>query len=80
MTMEASQEMHGNFLTNQGSLLRTAMFGFTGIRISEGPWNKYEAALPETWQSIEIERVYIQGKKKRIVARHGAKAEIIDAP
>jgi protein-glucosylgalactosylhydroxylysine glucosidase len=78
MTREASPQTHGCFLTNQGSLLRTAMFGFTGIRINEGAWNKYEAALPETWQSIEIERVYIRGAKKRIVARHGKKADIID--
>jgi hypothetical protein len=55
------------------------MFGFTGLRINEGPWNKYEAALPETWQSIEIERVYVSGERKRIVARHGAKAEVVDA-
>ena len=79
MTREANPQTHGCFLTNQGSLLRTAMLGFTGLRINEGPWNKYEAALPETWQAIEIESVYIAGKRKRIIARHGAKAEIIDA-
>ena len=79
MMREASPQTHGCFLTNQGSLLRTAMFGFTGIRINEGPWNKYDAALPDIWRSIEIERVYTVGEPKRIVARHGSKAEIIDA-
>jgi protein-glucosylgalactosylhydroxylysine glucosidase len=78
MMREAAPQTHGCFLTNEGSLLRTAMFGFTGLRINEGDWNKYEAALPETWQSIEIERVYVRGERKRIVARHGKKTEILD--
>ena len=55
------------------------MLGFTGLRVSEGEWNRYEATLPENWKSIEIERIYIRGEKKRVVAQHGKKAQILDA-
>jgi trehalose/maltose hydrolase-like predicted phosphorylase len=79
MAREAAPQTHGCFLTNFGALLRTAMLGFTGLRVSEGEWNRYEATLPENWKSIEIERIYIRGEKKRVVAQHGKKAQILDA-
>jgi protein-glucosylgalactosylhydroxylysine glucosidase len=78
MTREASPQTHGCFLTNCGSLLRTAMLGFTGLRVSDGAWNRYDATLPENWKSIEIQCIYIRGAKKRIFAQHGRKAEIVD--
>jgi len=76
MMREAAPRTEGCFLTNYGSLLRTAMLGFTGLRVNEGEWNKFEATLPENWNSIEIERIYIRGQEKRISAHHGKKAEI----
>jgi len=47
----------GNYVTGHGSLLLAAMFGFTGIRICNGDWRQYPAALPEGWSRIEIDRV-----------------------
>jgi trehalose/maltose hydrolase-like predicted phosphorylase len=79
MTREAGPQTHVCFLTNCGSLLRTAMLGFTGLRLSEGEWNQYEAALPQNWDSIEIGQIFLRGEKKRVVARHGKKAEITNA-
>ncbi len=78
MMREAAPRTDGCFLTNYGWLLRTAMLGFTGLRVSEGEWNKFEATLPETWNSIEIERIYIRGQEKRVSASHGKKARISD--
>jgi hypothetical protein len=55
------------------------MLGFTGLRVSEREWNKFEATLPENWNSIEIERIYIRGQEKRVSASHGKKARISGA-
>lgn len=78
MAVEAPGGTDGCFLTNMGALLQAAMVGFTGIRIGETEWNRYEASLPENWSSIEIERIYVQGKEKHLIAKHGEKAEITD--
>lgn len=79
MTREAAPQTHGCFLTNCGSLLRTAMFGFTGLEIGDGDWNRNEAALPDTWKSIEIARVYVRGEPMHLRAEHGRRAQLSSA-
>jgi trehalose/maltose hydrolase-like predicted phosphorylase len=79
MTREAAPQTHGCFLTNCGSLLRTAMFGFTGLRIGENEWNRYEATLPENWKSIEIPCIYVRGERKQLFAEHGKKSRLVSA-
>ncbi|MDE3180501.1 MAG: glycoside hydrolase family 65 protein [Acidobacteriota bacterium] len=71
MLKEAPSETYGCFLTNCGSLLQTAMLGFTGLRIREGDWRAYPASLPEGWSRIEIDRVWVRGSAKRLVAENG---------
>jgi trehalose/maltose hydrolase-like predicted phosphorylase len=76
MLKEAPVETYGCFLTNCGSLLQTAMLGFTGLRIRQGDWAAYPASLPEGWSRIEIDRIWIRGKPVRVVAENGKKAAI----
>lgn len=78
MIRETPSQDYGCFLTNYGSLLQTVMFGFTGLRISEGDWQKYPASLPAGWSKIEIDRVYVKGQPKRLVATDGAPAQLLD--
>jgi protein-glucosylgalactosylhydroxylysine glucosidase len=78
MIRETPAQDHGCFLTDYGSLLQTAMLGFTGLRITEGDWRKYPAALPAGWSKIEIERIFIRGEAKRLVAVDGAPAKLFD--
>jgi len=78
MIREASSQTYGCFVTDYGAILQTAMFGFTGIRIGESDWNKYSVTLPENWRSIEIERIYVRGEQKHVIAKHGSKARIVD--
>ncbi len=66
----------GNYLMNQASLLMAAMYGFTGLRISDGDWKKYPATLPSTWTRIEIDRLWIRGKPYRVVAEQGKLASL----
>jgi hypothetical protein len=68
---------YGCFLTNFGSLLQAAMLGFTGLRVNEGNWAKYPASLPEGWRSIEIERIWVRGEAKRMVAKDGVPVKLL---
>ncbi len=77
MIRETPSQDYGCFLTNFGSLLQTAMFGFTGLRISEEDWRKYPASLPAGWSRIEIDRVFVKGEAKRLVATDGTPAQLL---
>lgn len=71
MLKEAPSETYGCFLTNCGSLLQTAMLGFTGLRIREKDWRAYPASLPDGWSRIEIDRVWVRGEPKQLIAEDG---------
>ena len=77
MIREAPTQDYGCFLTNFGSFLQTAMFGFTGLRVNEGSWAKYPAALPAGWSKIEIDRIYMKGEAQRLVATDGTPAQLL---
>jgi protein-glucosylgalactosylhydroxylysine glucosidase len=78
MIRETPSQDYGCFLTNYGSLLQTAMLGFTGLRITEGDWRKYHAALPAGWSKIEIDRIFVRGEAKRLIAVDGAPARLVN--
>ncbi len=79
MIRETPSQDYGCFLTNFASLLQTVMFGFTGLRISEDDWRKYPASLPSGWSRIEIERIYVKGETKRLIATDGAPAKLLSS-
>jgi trehalose/maltose hydrolase-like predicted phosphorylase len=79
MIREVPTQDYGCFLTNFGSLLQTTMLGFTGIRINEGDWRKYPASLPAGWDRIEIDRVWVRGEPKRLIAVDGAPARLLSS-
>jgi trehalose/maltose hydrolase-like predicted phosphorylase len=76
VTKEYQHYKEGEYLMNHAALLQAAMYVFTGLRVREGEWNKYPAAMPEGWQKIEIDRLWIKGKQVRVVAEHGKPALI----
>jgi len=78
MIKEAPSEDYGCFLTNFGSLLQTAMVGFTGIRVTHPNWAKYPASLPEGWTRIEIDRVWLKGTPRRLIASNGERAKLLE--
>lgn len=61
----------GAYITNDASLLLSAMYGFTGMRIAEGDWRKYPVSLPEGWKRIEIDRIWIKGHPWHVIAEQG---------
>jgi protein-glucosylgalactosylhydroxylysine glucosidase len=78
MIREVPTQDYGCFLTNFGSLLQTAMLGFTGLRINEGDWRKYPASMPQGWSRIEIDRIWVKGEPKHLIAADGAPAKLLD--
>jgi protein-glucosylgalactosylhydroxylysine glucosidase len=64
----------GCYLMNLSSLMQAAVYGFTGMRITDGEWCKYPATLPEGWAKIEVDRLWIKGKPMRLMAEHGKRA------
>jgi trehalose/maltose hydrolase-like predicted phosphorylase len=79
MIREGPSQDYGCFLTNFGSLLQTAMFGFTGLRVNEGDWAKFPASLPAGWSRIEIDRIFVKGEAKRLVSTDGAPAKLLSS-
>jgi trehalose/maltose hydrolase-like predicted phosphorylase len=77
MIRETPSQDYGCFITNYGSLLQTAMLGYTGLRVSEGDWRKYPASLPAGWTRIEIDRVFVKGEAKQLVATDGVPAKLL---
>jgi trehalose/maltose hydrolase-like predicted phosphorylase len=61
----------GAYITNDASLLLSAMYGFTGMRIAEGDWRKYPVSLPNGWKRIEIDRIWIKGHAWKVIAEQG---------
>jgi hypothetical protein len=55
------------------------MFGFTGIRVTEGDWQKYPASLPAGWNRIEIDRIWVRGEPKRLIAADGEHAKLLSS-
>jgi hypothetical protein len=54
------------------------MLGFTGIRVNEGDWRKYPASLPTGWSRIEIDRFWVRGEPKHLLAVDGAPAKLLN--
>ncbi len=68
------------FVTKCGAHLTAILQGMTGLQFNGGDpqtWGKYPVALPQGWEAIEVERVWVRGAPMRLTARHGeAKARL----
>jgi protein-glucosylgalactosylhydroxylysine glucosidase len=63
-----------NFLTNPAGFLTACLYGLTGIQLNPedpGGWPSFPVVLPEGWESIEIERIWIRNRRARLTARQG---------
>ena len=64
----------GPFIANLGGFLGSCLFGLTGI--VPGPeepadWARRQVVMPEGWEGIEVERIWVRGRPAHLVARHG---------
>jgi hypothetical protein len=76
------QPRAGPFFANMGGFLMSLILGLP--RIEPGPgemetWLKGPVVLPAGWDAIEIDRVWIAGRKWRLTATHGADHATLEA-
>jgi hypothetical protein len=69
----------GPFFANIGGFLTGLLFGFTGVE--PGPdtpsaWSRRAVNLPAGWTGIEVERLWIRGQPRRLIARQGEMARL----
>lgn len=65
----------GPFFANMGGLLTGLLFGLPGLKLSSAPpedWPQRPVVLPEGWEAIECDRLWVRGRPCRLAARHGA--------
>jgi hypothetical protein len=62
------------FLTNPAGFLMSVLMGLTGLQLDDGDplaWGKFPIVMPEGWDGIEAERIWVRGRPARLRARHG---------
>jgi hypothetical protein len=65
----------GPFFANLGGFLYGLLMGFPGVRPGPEPlaeWTRRSVVLPEGWNAIRVERLWIRGEPTRLTAEHGA--------
>lgn len=65
----------GPFVANMGGFITGLLFGLPGLKVTDADpdqWPSRPVVLPQGWQAIECDRLWIRGRPARLVARHGA--------
>ena len=64
----------GPFMANLGGFLMSCLYGLTGLVLSAAEpaaWFTRPVVLPEGWDAIEVDRLFVRGRPARLLARHG---------
>jgi hypothetical protein len=64
---------------NIGGFLTSLYFGLTRLRVGPGEldsWSEGSATMPEGWDGIEVQRIWLRGRPTRISCRQGAKTKL----
>ncbi|MCS6624666.1 hypothetical protein N0B44_17250 [Roseibacterium beibuensis] len=71
----------GPFFANMGGFITGLLFGLPGLKVSSAApetWPQRPVVLPQGWEAIECDRLWVHGRPRRLVARQGAeRAELI---
>jgi protein-glucosylgalactosylhydroxylysine glucosidase len=70
----------GPFFANIGGYLVSLVLGFSGLRPSSADpseWASRPVVLPEGWEAIEIDRLWVRGREMRLEAVHGASSAVL---
>jgi hypothetical protein len=66
--------MAGPFFANIGGFIMACMCGLPGLRIGAGDpdtWCERPVVMPEGWDGVEVERLWVRGQPAHLLARHG---------
>ena len=64
----------GPFFANLGGFLLGLLYGLPGLRVGSGAptsWCERPVVMPETWDGVEVERIWVRGRPAHLLARHG---------
>jgi hypothetical protein len=76
------QPSAGPFFANLAGFIYGLLIGFPGVRPGPEPinqWARRTVTLPEGWDSIEVERIWVHGRAMALEARHGANQTIVES-
>jgi trehalose/maltose hydrolase-like predicted phosphorylase len=71
------QPVAGPFSANMGAFLIACLYGLTDIHPAAGApqgWVRGLTVMPEGWEGIDIERIWVHGRPATLHARHGERA------
>ena len=63
------------FMANLGGFLMSCLYGLTGLHVSAAEpaeWFTRPVVLPEGWDAIQVDRLFVRGQPARLEAWHGA--------
>ena len=69
------QPQAGPFFANMGGFLMSLLLGFPRLKIAPGDplvWPRGNVVLPQGWQAIESDRLWMAGRRMRLRARQGS--------
>lgn len=69
------QPIAGPFTANLAGFLTGCLYGLTGLQLHSGApasWFQRSVTLPESWDAIDVERIWIRGQRVTLHAEHGA--------
>ena len=75
------QPVAGPFMANLGGFLTACLYGLTGLRLGpEEPsmWGRRPVVMPDLWQAVEVDRVWVRGRSASIRAEHGEERATIE--
>jgi hypothetical protein len=75
------EPVSGPFLANLGGFLMSCLYGLTGIQIgAEDPaaWSRRPVVMPDLWEGVEVERIWVRGKTASLRAKHGDERAVIE--
>ena len=64
----------GPFMANLGGFLMSCLYGLPGLVLNAAEpagWFKRPVVLPDGWDAIEVDRLWVRGRPARLLARHG---------
>jgi protein-glucosylgalactosylhydroxylysine glucosidase len=78
------QSVAGPFAANMGGFLSACLYGLPGIHLkpsAPSSWCERPVVLPQGWDAIHVERVWVRDEPMRLIAENGAKrAQLIVKP
>ena len=73
------QPRAGPFFANMGGFLMSLMIGLPALRPNGGEvetWAERPVLLPQGWETIEIDRLWVRGRPMSLTARSGERTRL----